>query len=138
MIDPETLALRARINALEEELRASQAITAADARNARQDALASRIKSAMRPRGVGPARMLALLYDARRPLSAEYINEAIPTKRVNDRQLGVINVWATYIREVLPLGSLAVQYGLGYSLTDTGRAAVKAALGDAVPGEGDA
>lgn len=137
MIDPETLALRARINALEEELRASQAITAADARNARQDALASRIKSAMRPRGVGPARMLALLYEARRPLSAEYINEAIPTKRVNDRQLGVINVWATYIREILPIGGLQVQYGLGYSLTDIGRAAVKAALGDAL-GEGDA
>ena len=137
MIDPETLALRARINALEEELRASQAITAADARNARQDALASRIKSAMRPRGVGPARMLALLYEARRPLSAEYINEAIPTKRVNDRQLGVVNVWATYIREILPIGGLQVQYGLGYSLTDVGRAAVKAALGDA-PGEGDA
>lgn len=137
MIDPETLALRARINALEEELRASQAITAADARNARQDALASRIKSVMRPRGVGPARMLALLYEARRPLSAEYINEMIPTKRVNDRQLGVINVWATYIREILPIGGLQVQYGLGYSLTDIGRAAVKAALDDAL-GEGDA
>jgi hypothetical protein len=81
--------------------------------------------------------MLALLYDARRPLSAEYINEMIPTKRVNDRRLGVINVWATYIREILPIGGLQVQYGLGYSLTDAGRAAVKAALGDA-PSEGDA
>jgi hypothetical protein len=127
--DDVIMALRKRINELEEEIQASRYMTEQDAAAARSEALASRIKSIMRPRGVGPARMLALLYGASRPLNAAWLNEAIPATKTDERQLGVINVWATYIREILPPGGLQVQYGLGYSLTDTGRAAVRAALG---------